>query len=238
MLGRPGNMLMGPAYMMALTDHLPEPKNAAYPNEEPRQAWEQTLFRNCLIKAYHIHGDEIVRSKPLEFCKHLPWCPVSSTNWPQPCVKAAHIVPYALREATVAYLFGEPIEQGYQIIWSVKSGMMLQEAIEAAFDDGQLLIIPDPADKGGKEFISIILDEGLFGKLCPATGIDWHGLYKKKALTSRLKPAPQNDTSICTLLSLFFDAVGTPYRIGKQIPKRFLLDAPGLPRANGFGGVL
>jgi len=85
-------------------------------------------------------------------------------------VNAAHIVPQSIGETNAAYLFGYKVEGGFDVIWSEQNGLMMHSALEKIFDDGRIVIIPDPTDES--EFISIILSQDLLKETKPSLLID------------------------------------------------------------------
>jgi hypothetical protein len=156
-LGQSSHVKIGKAYMTAITENLPEPADLSYKKKHGRLGADQTSFRNRVIKAYNIEGSKILET-PLEFQTKI-WCPVSGKEFDGSVMKAAHIIPYSIGETNAAYLFGSKLDEGYDVIWSERNGFMLHTSLEKIFDDGRMVIIPDPTDDN--EFISIILSQDL-----------------------------------------------------------------------------
>lgn len=183
-LGHPSNVKIGEAYLMAITENLPEPAEASYRKKHARASADQTSFRNRLIKAYNAKGSKILETQlktPTVFLKQPEiWCPVAGETFKASEMKAAHIVPYSIGETNAAYLFGSEVSAGYDVLWSESNGLMMNEVLEEIFDDGRMVIIPDPADKN--EFISIILSQALLkdSRLCPAIDAPYSALHKRR----------------------------------------------------------
>ena len=153
-LGQLSHVKIGEAYMVAITENLP-----SYKRKHGRSGADQTSFRNRLIKAYNTEGSKILET-PHEFqIMNKIWCPVSGKEFEASAMKAAHIVPYSIGETNAAYLFGSKLDEGYDVIWSERNGFMLHTILEKIFDDGRMVIIPDPTDDN--EFISVILSQDL-----------------------------------------------------------------------------
>ncbi|OQV11265.1 hypothetical protein CLAIMM_15126 [Cladophialophora immunda] len=75
--GRPNYVKLGEAYLMAVTECLPEPKNAEFKKRYARSSADQTSFRHRLIKAYCAEGSRIVE----DLCNPkdpdvVGWCPI------------------------------------------------------------------------------------------------------------------------------------------------------------------
>jgi hypothetical protein len=155
-LRHPSHVKIGEAYIIAITENLPEPAESSYKKKHGRSKADQTSFRNRLIKAYNTEGSKILKTSP-DF--QTIWCPISGKEFDGSDMKAAHIVPYSIGETNAAYLFGSKPDEGYDVIWSEKNGFMLHNIFEKIFDDGRMVIIPDPTDDN--EFISIILSQDL-----------------------------------------------------------------------------
>lgn len=73
-------------------------------------------------------------------------------------VKASHIVPYALGEVNVTYLFGLEPQKGYEAIWDIKNGLPLHVSVEKALNAAQLVIVEDDTSHDLK---LVVLDENL-----------------------------------------------------------------------------
>ncbi|KAJ9501695.1 hypothetical protein H2202_002657 [Exophiala xenobiotica] len=151
MQGQASSVKIGEAYRIAITDTLPEPADASYNKQQKRSPSDQSSFRNRLIKTYCSEGSRYLETP--EFSSTKIWCPISGREFYGDSMKAAHIVPHSIGEANAAYLFGLKPYEGFQVIWSERNGLMLHQSIEKIFDDGRLVIVPDPTDDN--EFLSI-----------------------------------------------------------------------------------
>ncbi|KAF2183511.1 hypothetical protein K469DRAFT_710703 [Zopfia rhizophila CBS 207.26] len=178
-LSQPSNVKIGDAYMMAITENLPEPAESLYKKKHGRSGADQTSFRNRLIKAYNTKGSEILETPP-EFQTNKIWCPVSGKEFEASVMKAAHIVPHSIGEANAAYLFGSNLGEGYDVIWSERNGFMMHNILEKIFDDGRMVIIPDPMDDN--ELISIVLSQDLLkdSRPCPAINAPYSTIHRKR----------------------------------------------------------
>ena len=199
-LGQPSHVKIGEAYMMAITDNLPEPAESSYKRKRGRVGADQTSFRNRLIKAYNTEGSKILGTPP-EFQTKI-WCPVSGREFVPRDMKAAHIVPYSIGETNAAYLFGSKLDEGYDVIWSERNGLMLHYILEKIFYDGRMVIIPDPTDDN--EFISVILSQDLLkdSRLSPANAP--YSTFHKRRLQFQTAARPgKHYLHMHALLSLF-----------------------------------
>jgi HNH endonuclease len=177
-LGRPSHVKIGQAYMMAITENFPEPAESSYKKQHGKSGTDQTSFRNRVIKAYNTEGSKILET-PLLFTNKI-WCPVSGKEFEALAMKAAHIIPHSIGETNAAYLFGSKLDEGYDVIWSERNGFMLHNVFEKIFDDGRMIIIPDPTDDN--EFINIILSQDLLkdSRLCPAINAPYSTIHKRR----------------------------------------------------------
>jgi HNH endonuclease len=200
-LGQPSNIKIGQAYAMAITDNLPEPADSSYKKKHRRSGTDQTSFRNRVIKSYNTEGSKILETS-FEFTNKI-WCPVSEKEFEASVMKAAHIVPYAIGETNAAYLFGSELDQGYDVIWSERNGLMLNEVLEKIFDDGRMVIIPDPTDDN--ELVSVILSQDLLkdSRTCSATGTPYSTLHMKRLQFQTAARPGKRYLYMHTLLSLF-----------------------------------
>ncbi|OAP54188.1 hypothetical protein AYL99_11723 [Fonsecaea erecta] len=175
MLSRPGSVKIGEAYMMAITDNLLEPAGSSYRKKHQRSGADQTSFKNRLLKAYNPEGSKLLTESQ---GSKLIWCPVSGKEFGMKLLTAAHIIPYSIGETNAAYLFGVKPHEGSRIIWSEKNGLMMNEDLEKIFDDGRMVIMPDPTDDN--EFISIILCQDLKKVHCWAIDAPYGALHRRR----------------------------------------------------------
>ena len=159
MLGQPDHVKLRAAYLMAIAEST---------KKHGRLATDRRSLRNRLIKTYCSNSSTILESSEL-FPENI-WCPVFGKSFFTFMVKAAHIVPQSIGETNAAYLFGSQIEEGFNVIWSEKNGLMMHSALKKLFDDGSMVIIPDPTDEN--EFISILLCQDLLKETKPSQLID------------------------------------------------------------------
>jgi hypothetical protein len=201
-LSQPSHVKIGEAYMMAITENLPEPAESSHKKKHGRSEADQTSFRNRLIKAYNIKGSEILATPP-EFQTNKIWCPVSGKEFDASIMKAAHIVPHSIGETNAAYLFGSDLGEGYDIIWSERNGFMMHNILEKIFDDGRMVIIPDPMDDN--EFISIVLSRDLLqdNRPCPAINAPYSTIHKRHLQFQTAARPGKRYLYMHTMLSLF-----------------------------------
>ena len=199
-LGKPSHVKIGEAYMMAVTDNLREPAGSSYQKKHGRSGTDQTSFRNRLIKAYNTEGSKILETPSL-FQKI--WCPVAGMELDRFSMKAAHIVPHSIGETNAAYLFGSNLDEAYDVMWSERNGLMLHGSIEKIFDDGQMVIIPDPTDDN--EFISFILSQDLLNDKRPGPGINapFSTIHKRRLQFQTAARPGKRYLYMHALLSLF-----------------------------------
>jgi hypothetical protein len=199
-LGRPSHVKIGEAYMMAITENLPEPAESSYKKKHGRSEADQTSFRNRIIKSYNTEGSKILEIPP-EFQTNKIWCPVSGKEFEASAMKAAHMVPYSIGETNAAYLFGSKLDEGYDVIWSERNGFMLHNILEKIFDDGRMVIIPDPTDDN--EFISIILSQDLLKGPCPPINAPYSTIHKRRLQFQTAARPGKRYLYMHVLLSLF-----------------------------------
>jgi hypothetical protein len=201
-LGQPSHVKIGEAYMMAITENLPEPADSSYKKKHGRSGADQTSFRNRLIKAYNTEGSKILETPPEFQITNKIWCPVSGKEFEASTMKAAHIVPYSIGETNAAYLFGSKLDEGYDVIWSERNGFMLHNILEKIFDDGRMVIIPDPTDDN--EFISVILSQNLLKDSRPSPANAPYSTLHKRRLQFQTAARPgKHYLYMHALLSLF-----------------------------------
>lgn len=178
-LSQASHVKLGEAYITAITENLPEAAVSAYKKQHGRSKADQISFRNRLIKAYNKKGDKILETPP-EFQTYKIWCPTSGTDFEASIMKAAHILPYSIGEANAAYLFGLDPSEGYEAIWSERNGLMMHTTLEKIFDDGRMVIVPDPTDEN--ELISIILSQDLLkdNRLCSAINAPYSAIHRRR----------------------------------------------------------
>ena len=153
-LAHPTHSRIGEAYLAAIVESLPEPAGARVLKHGPRSGTDQSSFRQKLMDNYNPPD---WNKDPLEA---VGWCPVTK-EWINPeFLTAALIVPYALGNLNVAYLFGLDPQDGYEAIWDIKNGMMLSNEMEKAFDAARIVIVED---EDSKELKLVVLDESLMG---------------------------------------------------------------------------
>jgi hypothetical protein len=180
-LGRPSNVKIGKAYKMAITDNVPERARGPSAKKTRGRPWaDLTSFSNRLIKAYIAEGSKLTERLDLyDYDGHVPiWCPISGKEFPSALMKATQIIPYSIGETNASYLFGSGPHEGYEVVWSEKNGLMMNSVFETKFDDGRMVVMPDPSDEG--EFISIILCQDLLKDMCPAINAPYRTIHRRR----------------------------------------------------------
>lgn len=157
-LSHPTHSRLGEAYLAALVESLPEPSGARVKKQGKRDKREHELFKALVRKAYSPQkGDQEYDAPDSDL--QLLWCPVTQAWHEAPNVRTAHIVPYAIGEVNAAYIFGLPVGDGWNALWTPHNGIPLYHKIEEAMDKGRLLIVPE--FDSTSNFKVILLDESL-----------------------------------------------------------------------------
>lgn len=157
-LSHPTHSRLGEAYLAALVESLSEPSGAKVKKQGKRDKHEHELFKRLVRKAYSPQkGDEGYDAPDTDL--HLVWCPVTQAWHESPNVRTAHLVPYAIGEVNAAYIFGLPIEDGWNALWTPHNGIPLYYKVEEAMDKGRLLIVPEL--DSANNFKVVLLDESL-----------------------------------------------------------------------------
>ena len=124
------NMAM--AYAAILTQQFVEKTKNWGPK---RTGKEQTAWGNQLRVWYNAVS-------PTD--KKAYWCPITKMYGNKHYRCHAHIAPYALGYENLAYLFGEPMEAGHDIVWRNENALVLDKGLETAFDKGRFVLVPIP----------------------------------------------------------------------------------------------
>ncbi|OJD30001.1 uncharacterized protein BKCO1_6800028 [Diplodia corticola] len=87
------------------------------------------------------------------------WDPIMRAWYPANEVKAAHILPYSMTNEVLQMILGEG--EGAEVLLDIRNCLLLWEPIEAAFDKGIFVLVPDqPAAEGQTtEYKLVLLDE-------------------------------------------------------------------------------
>lgn len=188
--------------MMAITENFPEPAESSYKKKHRRSEADQTSFRNRGIKSYNTEGSKILETPP-EFQTNKIWCPVSGKEFEASIMKAAHIVPYSIGETNAAYLFRSKLDEEYDVIWLEKNGFILHTIFKKIFNNGRMVIIPDPTDNN--KFISIILSQDLLkdSRPCPAINAPYSTIHKRQLQFQIVTRPRKRYLYMHALLSLF-----------------------------------
>ncbi|KAK4939878.1 hypothetical protein LTR10_019946 [Elasticomyces elasticus] len=88
-------------------------------------------------------------------------CPITDTEYYPDHMRAAHLVPAALGELNCAYLFGRPVEDGWQILFNPNNGLLLNKEIQKAFDRAVLQVVPDLTAENQGFKVAYLADQGL-----------------------------------------------------------------------------
>lgn len=157
-LSHPTHSRLGEAYLAALADSLPEPSGARVKKQGQRNKHEHELFKNLVRNAYSPQkGDEGYDAPDSDL--HLVWCPVTQAWHEAASVTTAHLVPYAIGELNAAYIFGLPVGDGWNALWTPHNGLPLYHKVEEAMDKGRLLIVPEFDSNSNSKVV--LLDESL-----------------------------------------------------------------------------
>ena len=133
-LAHPAHARIGEAYLSAIVERLLNPAGATTNVQGSRDKHDQEQFRWLLAQA----------CSPIESPHYegALYCPVTRQWHDEDLIIASHIVPYAIGEVNVSYIFGLRPEEGYKAIWSYQNGLLLHKAIERALDAAQPVIVP------------------------------------------------------------------------------------------------
>ena len=129
------------AYAALVTNH--------YKNNERPAAWEARnehkhgFWRQGLIEYYNAEDNED---------NDFLWCPIMRKYNGSENRNAAHIVPHSIGYSSAGHLFGEP-NVGFDLIWSVRNGLLITSVLERQFDKGYFVLVPvEPADPNTEPF--------------------------------------------------------------------------------------
>ena len=157
-LSHPTHSKLGEAYLAALAKSLPEPLGTRVKKQGKRDNYEHEIFQKLVRKAYSPQkGDQGYDAPDTDL--HLVWCPVTQAWHEVTNVRTARLVPYAIGEVNAAYIFGLPVEDGWNALWTPHNGMPLYHKVEEAMDNGRLLIVPEL--DGTSNFKVVLLDKSL-----------------------------------------------------------------------------
>ncbi|KAL6245283.1 hypothetical protein RBB50_008058 [Rhinocladiella similis] len=199
MRGQLNYIKLGESYIMALTQSLPAPSGSSY--SKKRSGTEQSSFRSRLIKTYQFEGSQSLETIQTTE-RNSVWCPISRRYHQQDLMKASHILPCSLGEANVSYLFGMKPSEGYEMLWSERNGLMMHYLLEEKFDDGRMVIVPDPLDNN--EFISVVLCEELLDCFCGATQNSYRDSVHEKRLEFQTYARPSKSFLYVQALLTYF----------------------------------
>ena len=123
-------------------------KNLYKSNERPA-AWEarnehkDSVWSPGLIECYNAeHPEEGI----------LLWCPIMRRYIVDAAINAAQIVPHSIGYSNAGHLFGES-NIGFDLIWSIRNGIIMTDALEKHFGKGDFVLVPvEPADPETEPF--------------------------------------------------------------------------------------
>ena len=134
-LSHPMHARIGEACLAKLVENLFEPAGA-------RDKYDQQRFKVVVSNSYTpIQGTLRYDAPSLD--PKIFWCPVTRSWHDTFIMKTAHIVPYGIGEFNAAYIFGLPLDQGWEAMWDFKNGLVLHRIIKEALDNPQVVIVPD-----------------------------------------------------------------------------------------------
>lgn len=192
---------LGKAYRLAVTQNLTEPGGLSYIYERGISGADRVSFKNRLIKVYNSEGSKFLATNPDYRLDMDGVCPISWEEDGKCPIKVAHIVPYSVGEANASYLFGSKPDEGYNIIWSEKNGLLLSYRLRKIFDEGRMIILPDPT--GDNEFISFILCQEILKKYCFSHDTVYSTFHKKRLQFQTSARPGKRYLWVHALLSLF-----------------------------------
>ncbi|RJE20901.1 hypothetical protein PHISCL_06769 [Aspergillus sclerotialis] len=108
-----------------------------------RDSRDQSNFRQALINAYNATNPD--------GWEDLLWCPVLSKWLPREYVTASHIFSYKRGQNTMDAIFGQCEEPE---LFSPKNGLLISKNVEAKFESGLFVIVPDLPEEPTAEMIT------------------------------------------------------------------------------------
>lgn len=199
-LSHPTHSRLGEAYLAALVESLPEPSGARVKKQGKRDKHEHELFKKLVRKAYSPQKGDPGYDAP-DTDLHLLWCPVTQAWHEASNVRTAHLVPYAIGEVNAAYIFGLPVGDGWNALWTPHNGIPLYHKVEEAMDKGRLLIVPD--FDSASNFKVVLLDESLSDTSIYLQGPKFRDLHNRTLIfKTAFRPGKRYLYFLC-LITLF-----------------------------------
>lgn len=118
------------AYAELLTNlYKPHERPAGWEarNEHTHSAWRQNL-----IERYDSKDPDV---------EDMLWCPISRMYIASQNCTAAHIIPHSIGCSNAGHIFGEG-DDGSEVIWSQRNGIMMANWFERQFDKGDFVLVP------------------------------------------------------------------------------------------------
>lgn len=179
-LSHPTHARIGEAYLASFVASLPEPAGARIQKLGPRGKHDQESFKRLIRNAYSPQkGNKNYDASDTEDLSLL-WCPVTREWYETEYVTTAHLVPYAIGEIIASYIFGLPIGEGWNALWSPQNGLLVYLKVERAMDQGQLLIVPE--FETALQFKIVLLDESLANASIYRHGPKFGDLHNRRLL--------------------------------------------------------
>lgn len=72
---------------------------------------------------------------------------------------AGHTVPQGIGPLNAAKIFEVSPEEGLDVIWNERNGLLLYSEVEKALDAARLVIVPNSDSVSEAEFKTVLLDE-------------------------------------------------------------------------------
>ena len=122
--------------------------------KEQRQKKQRAMPRKEFRKKVTEYLDTFRQETPTS--SDEAWCLALGQWLPSSMVKCAHIVPFSFESKELSYLFG--VEDS--ALTSAKNGLFFNRVVEAGFDNGWIVIVPDGSvDSTPTEWKIILLNE-------------------------------------------------------------------------------
>lgn len=110
----------------------------------------------------------------------------------------AHIVPYGVGEFNAAYIFGVPVDKGWETIWSYKNGLVLHNRIKQAMDATQLVVVPDGESGDGLKVV--VRDDSILDKSPCVGGPKYRDLnHSSLQFKTKTRPLKRYLCSLCLI---------------------------------------
>lgn len=180
---------VGSAYLDMLLEKHIEPSSAKRTLKTNKKQRHElgSAFKTKLTQQYNAVNPDIKPGSPNQL-----WCPVACRYMEDHWLTAAHIVPNGVGELNAIHLFGPPRNSETGHLYDIGNGLLLCQAVEAAFDRARIAIVPANIliDQAGCELTDdneantdltvIILDKSIEANEVMQGGIKFRDIANRK----------------------------------------------------------